>query len=779
VTNQNVKTARDAVKAAMDRRLAETETSNIAETIAGLPNVVLFMTPKAKPKRVLFSDHVEAAADVNPNRTVALKLAAAGVAVFPCNDEKRPLCKWRDESTTKESAVRAFWKTFPTAIVGVDLAKAGLFVVDADRHNADKDGVTAWQALLAENDAADDRPPIVATPRNGLHYVYRQPEGGALGNSADKLAPGVDTRGEGGYIVAPGSVRQDGTAWVADTDGPDLGESFKAGTIPVLPAWTAKILNDKPAKADRQEKPRQERQDRPRGNLTDKQLAYAQAALDGAYRDLAALTDGRNNELNNAARHLGSMVDVGALRYGDVELTLIKACQENGEWAKKGAKQCLATIASGLDSHGALPKGWPAEDFEYDRQTGEVFDDAALPEGFIEDDEAELPEPDDLVKGMVPKCGVMFIGGQSQAGKTFIALSLAYSLALQLPFFGRRVKERIGVAILAAEGGGSSYQRRMRAARHGLKIIGRKAPVTYLGAVPDLSDKKEVDKLIPRLRQLDRYYRATHGVRLGAVIIDTVAAAFDLDDEDDNSEAAKTIKLMKAIGDDVGKQFNDDALMIPVHHYGKMSSTGLRGASGWKAGCEAILSVLADIDQLTGVASNRKLALAKSRDGEAGPIAPFDLVFMPLGTDSDGDEFGSMYVEPRMDKVGDPGGATAKQPETLRVFRESFAEIVGFPYRLRGIAGFPGPEVMAVKLEDVKAEFARRWVTGETDKKKRANVIRTQFNRARKAARDSIAFGFETSGDTELVWRVKEDEPKPARKGVVIDTDADGTRWVA
>jgi hypothetical protein len=52
-------------------------------------------------------------------------------------------------------------------------------------------------------------------------------------------------------------------------------------------------------------------------------------------------------------------------------------------------------------------------------------------------------------------------------------------------------------------------------------------------------------------------------------------------------------------------------------------TTGLRGASGWKAGRDAILSVLVDVEEITGTAKNPNWPLAKARGGEAGPVAPF------------------------------------------------------------------------------------------------------------------------------------------------------------
>jgi hypothetical protein len=178
----------------------------------------------------------------------------------------------------------------------------------------------------------------------------------------------------------------------------------------------------------------------------------------------------------------------------------------------------------------------------------------------------------------------------------------------------------------------------------------------------------------------------------------------------------------------------------------------LRGAPGWTAGCDAILSVLADIEEITGTAKNRQLALAKARDGEAGPVAPFDLEFVELGRDSDGDAFGSVYVVPRLDRVPSiMTPAPFREPESLMIFRQAFVDVAissSFPYRVRGT----GPEVKAVRLLDVKAEFAKRYATGEADEDSRKDV-RSAFNRARKVAREKGAFGFEADGDgTELVW---------------------------
>lgn len=43
-------------------------------------------------------------------------------------------------------------------------------------------------------------------PNGGRHYIFRQPEGMVLRNTTGRIAPRVDTRANGGYIVVPPSV---------------------------------------------------------------------------------------------------------------------------------------------------------------------------------------------------------------------------------------------------------------------------------------------------------------------------------------------------------------------------------------------------------------------------------------------------------------------------------------------------------------------------------------------------------------------------------------------
>jgi hypothetical protein len=52
------------------------------------------------------------------NRDWALRLAEAGIAVFPCGADKKPLIKWREFSSSDPEAVAMWWSQHPNALPG-------------------------------------------------------------------------------------------------------------------------------------------------------------------------------------------------------------------------------------------------------------------------------------------------------------------------------------------------------------------------------------------------------------------------------------------------------------------------------------------------------------------------------------------------------------------------------------------------------------------------------------------------------------------------------------
>ena len=146
-----------------------------------------------------------------------------------------------------------------------------------------RDGLKTWAALQIEADTVTSR-----TPSGGAHLIYKAPEGADLGNTAGKLGAGIDTRGQGGYIVLPPSSLGNGSAYRWEVEPGDPAE---------LPGELAALL----AKTER-EIPTT----RPPIMATNAE-PYARAALERELDDLARTPEGnRNDRLNQAAFSLAS-----------------------------------------------------------------------------------------------------------------------------------------------------------------------------------------------------------------------------------------------------------------------------------------------------------------------------------------------------------------------------------------------------------------------------------------------------------------------------------------
>jgi hypothetical protein len=174
------------------------------------------------------------------NLTAALSLAATGLPVFPAGPDKRPLLVgWQEKASIEEEQIRSWWSTHPAALPAIIVGRAGLIVIDCDRHPGGNDGIEAFNELLSANGGSLSDVPMTKTARGGAHLFFKQPKGEPLGNRRGELPDGVDVRGVGGFVIAPGAVLADGKRWQSVNGRPSLAQAFKAGTIPELPLWLA------------------------------------------------------------------------------------------------------------------------------------------------------------------------------------------------------------------------------------------------------------------------------------------------------------------------------------------------------------------------------------------------------------------------------------------------------------------------------------------------------------------------------------------------------------
>lgn len=191
-------------------------------------------------------------------------------------------------------------------------SRSGVIVVDDDRA---KHGETPYTA-----------PPtglVVATPSGGRHYYYRAPTQ-CPGNTASKLAPHVDTRGEGGQVVVPPSIHPvDRTAYRFVSTG-------EPGPWPVAHA--------------------------PAPPATPRGTGYADTALAREVHAVRTAPEGqRNDTLNKAAYNAGQLVAGGALDQSRVESELLSAAGMAG----LSEREARATIASGIRAGAKAPRTVP------------------------------------------------------------------------------------------------------------------------------------------------------------------------------------------------------------------------------------------------------------------------------------------------------------------------------------------------------------------------------------------------------------------------------------
>ncbi|MEV0010809.1 bifunctional DNA primase/polymerase [Streptomyces sp. NPDC051840] len=165
----------------------------------------------------------------------ALSAAERGLPVFPLSANKLPALRspHRDETppthcrgacglpghgvhdaATDPATVRALFAAAPRATgYGIACGRPPhrLIGIDLDIDTAHgNDSVAALQQLALQHLFTLPPTVTVLTPSGGRHLWLTGPPGVVVPNSASRLAPGIDVRGTGGYLVGPGSVTTHG-----------------------------------------------------------------------------------------------------------------------------------------------------------------------------------------------------------------------------------------------------------------------------------------------------------------------------------------------------------------------------------------------------------------------------------------------------------------------------------------------------------------------------------------------------------------------------------------
>ena len=150
--------------------------------------------------------------------------------IFPVGPDKKPLISGWQKEATRNTKTIVRWKARGAEAWGIPCgADNGLFVIDldVDKYSGELVGEAGLRALPRYARLLEMA--NVKTPSGGQHIYCQHFEGGR--NTTSKIGRKIDTRGQGGYVVAPGSKTEGG-----------VYRGFFPRVLPVVPVGLRAML---------------------------------------------------------------------------------------------------------------------------------------------------------------------------------------------------------------------------------------------------------------------------------------------------------------------------------------------------------------------------------------------------------------------------------------------------------------------------------------------------------------------------------------------------------
>lgn len=294
--------------------------------------------------------------------------------------------------------VREWWRRWPEANVGVATGpESGAWVLDLDRAKAgEADGLAA---LLDVEPDALDLAAVVETGSGGQHLWWAWPGEGTVQSRARVLAldgvkASADTRGRGGYVVAPPSVHASGRSYRWTQEPPVEGLPACPGAL--LDAVRASRREAPPAAAGA---PRSV----PELDGDSRAARYVEGALRRACERVAASALGaRHAALLREGETLGGWVHLGVCSAEVMVEALAAAGVAAGVSETEAARTARDAVAHGQER----PRELPAATYTGRGQAPDL-DDGEVDAAGLDWDVPDGPDDEDVDDdGYVPGVGV-------------------------------------------------------------------------------------------------------------------------------------------------------------------------------------------------------------------------------------------------------------------------------------------------------------------------------------------------------------------------------------
>ncbi|MEM6486500.1 MAG: AAA family ATPase [Pseudomonadota bacterium] len=424
------------------------------------------------------------------------------------------------------------------------------------------------------------RTPWTVKTTKGVHFYYQTNEKLTLKNSADEHAK-VDTRGYGGYVVAPGSVHNSGQQYVLEVD-----KNWPIDSIKDLPSLTAEDL--------------------------EKINAYKRSSLGGAKGNLVGfdasryapalatgVQEGGRNQ--NMTRLVGSWIQQGY----SVDQVLARAMQTNAGNQPPLPEQEVITIVQSVTATHA-------------RNNAEKVVDLVVPEApaqipITRVTDKDLFKPIEyLIDDFLVERTTSLIWGPPGCGKSFVAIDMGLCVATGTAWHGHEVSQ--GDVVYVCGEGFNGIPLRVAAWQKHHEIRGSINFFMTEVAVP-IAAPGATDQLLNAIQQITDLPKL--------IIIDTLNRNFGAGSENEQ----KDMDLYIGASQRISERLNCNTLT--VHHAGKNSDNGPRGST------TLIGAVYTNLEMTEPQKDQFSLITHKQKDGPEAPPVRLEMPVVDLGTAKD------------------------------------------------------------------------------------------------------------------------------------------------
>jgi bifunctional DNA primase/polymerase-like protein len=263
----------------------------------------------------------------------ARRLAKHGFRIFPCEPlAKRPLtANGVYAATRSRGMIHEWWSRRPNANIGIAMGR-GIFALDIDAQHG---GYETLHRLEHEHGILTTDTVLAMTPSGGMHFLFRYPSDMPVGNSGGRIGRGIDTRGDGGYVVVSPSevMNRDGEIkqyrWAHAPWEMDIAPA---------PRWLIKLARRKPqlrepSNADSGED----------GDASNSDTVR----VDGIIYRLRTASEGERNNLTFwAACRLAEIVAAGRMSAEEASALIVEAAIRTG----LSEEEVTRTVKSGFNA---------------------------------------------------------------------------------------------------------------------------------------------------------------------------------------------------------------------------------------------------------------------------------------------------------------------------------------------------------------------------------------------------------------------------------------------